>query len=941
MKKLTINRLAIGNLITRKSQYTLIVIGIILAMTFSSGIIFFISSYITSARELSYRSIGTQDLIITNVNDKSRIEELKANNTFSDYGYAYILGKCYTNDNESRGFCVAKYDEGGKKLAYHSVLEGRMPEKSGEIAVEADALLRLRINAVPGDKITFNFNTSDGVNYSEKTIKKTYTLVGILVNKRSNISAYLPSDNFAVPAAIVSEEELIEAGGRERTIAYVKVTVTKGNKAYTDALDEMNNKNSANDGFIITSQDISRAGSSIITTNMLAVILDVVLIFASCVGIINSFNTNLKERKKQIGLYRAVGASRRQIINIFIREAFIISVISAPLSVLISYFSVKGIIYLIGGDMIFRPKMWTALVCAVSGVIVVMIAAIIPLASASRISPMQAIRDIDTVRRIKNKRLHSKKEYRFPLLISSRQIMISKGTSIALSVILTVSVIICSLGMAFIEYSFHKNDINYDYDYKIYQNYARDDGYSNCADKNGDYGISANTINELLSVPYIKSISVSQLIRITALPEKHYNIIDLYKNDSFDAEIPSSAFNPDEISLNNYIDFFLKYNAESTDSNAPDYIMAEQARTKFGYPDYHFNTDLLALDDKYILNQKENLIAGKINIDRINSGDEVILYVPEESALRIDWSTLNADDNAGERTFISSGAVRYDKMSKKRRNEKTSKIIGTVKNDIAVGDIMTISAVFDKYPGEEGVNYLALFSDEAKNYTKQIRIGAIVNMVSDIDSPYPQNCSFITTNSGLASMGFPEQSVSAEIKLVCPCTDEIDEIVTREIESETTGTDKTYSSLYSYKKDLEKGERLLITGYLSLIIILFVIVSSLISSSTGSRIRDEKRQIGTLRAVGASSSDITKSYILQLLRTFGIGIIGGLSAYSLIHFCIVIVNNTVYNSNTDMRFILWPSLLFAVLTFAVCSFNLYRQIKKQMKHSVVENIREL
>ena len=57
--------------------------------------------------------------------------------------------------------------------------------------------------------------------------------------------------------------------------------------------------------------------------------------------------------------------------------------------------------------------------------------------------------------------------------------------------------------MAFIEYSFHKNDINYDYDYKIYQNYARDDGYSNCADKNGDYGISANAINELLSVPYI------------------------------------------------------------------------------------------------------------------------------------------------------------------------------------------------------------------------------------------------------------------------------------------------------------------------------------------------------------------------------------------------------------------------------------------------------
>ena len=40
-KNLTVNKLAFGNLKARGKQYTLMIIGIILAMTFSSGTIFF------------------------------------------------------------------------------------------------------------------------------------------------------------------------------------------------------------------------------------------------------------------------------------------------------------------------------------------------------------------------------------------------------------------------------------------------------------------------------------------------------------------------------------------------------------------------------------------------------------------------------------------------------------------------------------------------------------------------------------------------------------------------------------------------------------------------------------------------------------------------------------------------------------------------------------
>ena len=43
-KKLTVNTLALGNIKNRKKQYTIMIIGIILAMVFSSSIVFLYSA---------------------------------------------------------------------------------------------------------------------------------------------------------------------------------------------------------------------------------------------------------------------------------------------------------------------------------------------------------------------------------------------------------------------------------------------------------------------------------------------------------------------------------------------------------------------------------------------------------------------------------------------------------------------------------------------------------------------------------------------------------------------------------------------------------------------------------------------------------------------------------------------------------------------------------
>ncbi len=78
-------------------------------------------------------------------------------------------------------------------------------------------------------------------------------------------------------------------------------------------------------------------------------------------------------------------------------------------------------------DMIMTKSFWVLPISAVTGVIVVMLAALIPLASASRITPMQAIRDISATRKMKIKGIKTKKEFNVSTLMAQRNLLFFKG----------------------------------------------------------------------------------------------------------------------------------------------------------------------------------------------------------------------------------------------------------------------------------------------------------------------------------------------------------------------------------------------------------------------------------------------------------------------------------------------------------------------------------
>lgn len=120
-----------------------------------------------------------------------------------------------------------------------------------------------------------------------------------------------------------------------------------------------------------------------------------------------------------------------------------------------------------------------------------------------------------------------------------------------------------------------------------------------------------------------------------------------------------------------------------------------------------------------------------------------------------------------------------------------------------------------------------------------------------------------------------------------------------------------------------------------------VICCSIINNTLTATIRENKRMLGTLRAVGASRADLTGIYVKQLNIMFAKGIGLGILVTALVFLQNHLKYQTMIFGQTTLSFSPGPTLLMLVLLYGICAWNLWRTIGKEMKHNIVENIREL
>ena len=895
-KNLTINKLALGNLKQRRKQYIILIIGIILAMVFSSSTLFFLSSSNETFREKQFRSLGEQNAIVVAYGEG---ESLYANavedGMITDYGFAHIIGFGYTNE-ESRSFgtAIAWLDDKCKDISNQFFIEGSYPQNENEIAIEQAALLKLGIDAKIGDEITLAVDIQDNDKYYGSA-EKTYKLVGIVADKRQNLNPNGDRASF-IPAAFVAQNTQTEIGGKEVLSAYVKTADTadlnlmglfdwldENTSAYTNV--EEYNAYWGDDFF-----------GSITGNGHYIVLIAAVLIFVSCLAIINAFNTNLKERKKQIGLLRAVGATKRQIIKIFGREAFIISLICTPISIVISYGIVKIAISLMNEEAVMAKSFSVLVISAVVCIFVTMLSALIPLLHAARITPMQAIRNIEINRKMSTKKIKSKKEFSVPSHLAKRNARFYKGGKIAVSSILIATIIFSCLGFSYINCVKDKTFYSADCDYQLSN--MGDPVYTEYVNRNMN-GMSEADKRDVEAFPYFSEvISEKQINGVLEVAE-----ISDYFRCFYDIN-----------------EWLLRIEAKDDPEKTGEYVNNfSRGKNILPVPVYSF-------DEQTVKALEDSLAAGEINYEKLASGEEIILIAPSSAK----YAEKSVDEYRLVRSNFYDGKAVPENYS----------LIYEGESPFSVGDKINLSVL--EWNGKGADEF------DQKGYDRtdrEVTIGAIISPTKLGDIKHfglYDDFAVLTLHSGMSffSVNAKYKSLYMNVNENTEIDDDMDKSITDFLGVYDDKYFGYFSSAYANEQQSKEDMKFLIVVMVSIVLIGFVICAAIINNSLTASVREKKKEIGTLRAVGADIKVLVNSYIRQLLSMLGLGYGIGFSVFCVIYALIVIICK-IKNEGYDFVFSPWETLAFSAVLFTICSINLWSKVKKEMKNSIVDNIREL
>jgi len=129
--------------------------------------------------------------------------------------------------------------------------------------------------------------------------------------------------------------------------------------------------------------------------NIVIFIIGIGTLISGVIGIGNIMTFTVKERTKELGIRKALGASPRSIISMILQEAMLITSVAGYLGLLIGIFVLKGIGNNLEEFFIVNPYVDTKIIILATLILIIagLFAGYVPARRAARIKPIVALRD--------------------------------------------------------------------------------------------------------------------------------------------------------------------------------------------------------------------------------------------------------------------------------------------------------------------------------------------------------------------------------------------------------------------------------------------------------------------------------------------------------------------------------------------------------------------
>ena len=916
MKKLTITRLAWKNLRRGKKQYLIMAVSILLSMIFSSGILFFLASVRASRTEANLRAVGKQDCIVPDPS-ADMLARMRADPDIGNIGLISVLGWADTGDKE-KGTAIASMDEPALALWYPQLAEGRLPEKAGEIAIEADALNRLRITASVGEQITLQVYPADGAMFLEEPQPQTYTLVGVLENRRKTLEyltnqtvAHTPFDAPAenrIPAAFVSREEgILPSGKAGQFLLFTDAREAKKDVPFGTYFREKYDLST-----VIYTEAVYSLSLTVLEKKIDGfLVVGLVLLAASALGIAGAFQANLSEKKRQIGMLRAVGATRRQILQLYFREALLLTLATLLPSLLISFCGTRALISLTDPKAVFIPDYKTLILASLFSLLCVFLSALLPLVGVMRTPPMAAVRSTEQLYRLRRKKIKSKMRFNPSQLMSSRRTVFSpfkKRTSVFL---LALAIVISCFG------SYTITDIH-----ERYQDRAHDFEIvgKESAPTMINYGFWDGSLTEsdkmmLSEFRGVKSMHGTKVVSVLQHMERYgayYDLLSLFQSVRYSQKTGSAA---------TYEEFKKLFYVN------PAY---NETRSTLGIRDELWQANLNAVDDETLEALSSKVVEGKLDLEKINDGSEILLFCSPRVGLAMQFSESGYGMN-----FLS--------LTGRESALELKNVAETVECPIHAGDKLLLSTIksnisFDRYMELINGGGQAV-PDDLQIADREVTVGAILS-----DSSWGGQYTFYTSLSAFGLFGGDGNYDAFSVDMNAPVTEESETEYQNWINGVFGARSVRVISRGEERRRMEDEEQNAISIVLSVMIISTALLTVLIGNSLTAQIRADKRMIGTLRAVGADSRTVGGIYYRQLIGVMLRGSVFGYGITLLIqgaYYLIKILRPSLELIRGGLRAEYWQAGLLVAVILLLCFIRVWNAVRREQKHSIVENIREL
>lgn len=921
MKRLSVNRIAAAGLRADQRGYRAMAAGIFLS-------IFFIATlcqcawgvYVAAVQGVRAR-MGQADAFYFDADEYSDAD-IMDEGSFDRLGHIAMTA-------QAGGLYIGSYDETAASIMDRRYASGRAPEKAGEMAAEKSFLDHLSIAAEIGESFELTVTPIDGLSET-----RTYTLTGVLEEQTSRFDwdsvAYFSETRFCtLPSALVSQEEAPFASGR--VVTQRVMTLKRGvslEKALARNFDEDGHltaplligltdfgRLTVSGGFFSWNDGFS--DEEVTTLFIMLALLGGSLLLACCVGIAGAMEGQLARKTEEIGMLRAVGATRRQIRRIFGREAWLVALVMAPVSIACACLAVWGMSRAFPSLIAFDIQPVILVPIALMSVACIVISAFVPLRRASRVMPMGVLRDTALLRRMG--RVKSRNSYKPAQLIAWRQNRLHPLRPLGAGT-LTGLMLVCMLSALslFSQMSDQVIRSNAAFSAYFYMDYATTNSYYTMLP---DRALSAGDIAQIEALPGVKKArerSAANVCWITDSAPSYLTNADLYTYSYLlsEEELLRRAHTQDDAQLYDYLDTsdegMIEIRREAAETN-------ERVRRETGAEagEALVPLGLMVLDDEALRSYASDVAEGAIDLDAINRGEQVLLCAPDRYV----------------RIETKNGKVIGARMSNKPFQGAT--LIAHNDGDFSAGEtleLMLLTGPEADFTAQSAEGFYAGLEERRAAVT----IGAVLNNTTSLYG-MDSAVTLFATRRGLNAMGFSMDRVdSLDIYTEGAMSAEEEQALSESVESILRRADNMsfYDELETARAARQQNA-MVMTALLSVALLFFAVAVSMITGGVTRRIRADARMIGTLRAVGADAKTVAGCYRMQILLSIALGLLVGLA-------CMIALLTSYYGRVWWMRIAAPACVLgFSALCYAACMLALRSRIRETISRSIVENIREM